>query len=121
MTQVQVELDAAVGVTEETQVGHSDLGSGFCLLVATNGRHACALDLLVVAARFTIRHEAIGHHHAGIGEVGHRARRPEIDIVWVGRDHQGTFDLVRFEHVAQARSFYAALMANAFVFESSEP
>ena len=41
---------------------------------------------------------------AGVGQVRHGASGAEVDVVWVGGDHQGTFDLVRLQHVPQATS-----------------
>ena len=99
--QRQVEHHLAVHPPEEAQIGHADLGRGLGLLLAADRGHLRPRDREIEAARLAVGDEAVAHRHPGVGEVGDRAGRTEVDVVGMGLDDQGTGDLVGAQHAYQ--------------------
>ena len=96
--QVEVGHDAAVGHAQPHQVGDADvLRRGGLLLLPQRG-HVGAADRAVAATGIAAGDQAVGDLHAGVGQRRHGAGGAEVDVVGVGHDHQGSFDLVRSPH-----------------------
>ena len=98
MAQRHAELDCAVAVAEEHQLGHTDFGRRLGLLFPTDRRHLRPRHGLVESAGLTVGHQAVGHLDTGVGQHRDGAGRPEVDVVRVGGDDERPLDLLRFQH-----------------------
>jgi len=104
VAKLQVGDDLAIHVTEEHEVGHSDLGCRLGLFLTPDRRHLITGHRVVEPSGLTVGDQAVGDLHPGIGEVGDRSGRAEVDVVGVGHDHQGTLDLGGRKHGAKDRA-----------------
>jgi hypothetical protein len=106
-SQLVGDVQRAVGVAEEPDVVDADLGSRGALLGLADGRDAIPRYGWVEATCVTVGDDAVGDDAPGRGPVGDRAGGAEVDVVGMGGDDEGAFDLVRIhvpDHAAPLRA-----------------
>ena len=91
--QVEGELQPAVGIAEEADVGHADLGGGGPLLGLAQRAHLVARGV-VEPAGVAVGDDAVGDLGAGGGPGGDGAGAAEVDVVGVGEDAQRALDVL---------------------------
>src|SRR4051812_5903316 len=91
--QVEGQLQPAVGMAQESDVGHTDFRRGRPLLRPPQHRHLLARRL-VEAAGIAVGDDAVGDLGAGRRPRRHRPRAAEVDVVGVGEDAEGALDVL---------------------------
>ena len=87
-------VEPPVGVAQEPHIGHADLRRRGPLLALAQLGHVRSRHGAIGTAGVAVGDDAVRDSDPGFGKGGHRARRPEIDVVGVGRHDQDATDTV---------------------------